>query len=300
MLVIGSRGSALALWQARWIAACLESLGEQTRIEVIQTTGDRVRDVTLAKVGTKGMFTKEIEEALLDGSVDIAVHSLKDMPAELPPGLEIAAIPVREDPRDALVGAKLADIPAGARVGTSSLRRAAQLRALRPDLSVLDIRGNVDTRLRKLDEGQYDAILLAAAGLNRLGLSSRIAELLPADIMCPAVGQGALAVEVAKSGKVPASFLKALDDPSTRAAVTAERALLATLGGGCQVPVGAFAEYGSGAVSLNSVVISPDGSKVIRHSAAGSDPEAVGRRAGESLLAQGAREILDSVYGANG
>src|SRR5580700_10947583 len=195
MLTIGSRGSQLALWQARWIQASLEQLGEQCRIEIIRTTGDKITDVALSAVGTKGLFTKEIEEALLAGTIDIAVHSLKDMPTELPAGLTLAAIPEREDARDALIGPKLGNLVAGARVGTGSLRRAAQLRALRPDLQIEDIRGNVDTRLRKLDEGRYDAIVLASAGLRRLGWENRITEVFNPGIMCPAVGQGALAVE---------------------------------------------------------------------------------------------------------
>src|ERR1700736_1232558 len=200
MLTIGSRGSQLALWQARWIQARLESVGAECRLEIIHTTGDKITDVALSKVGTKGLFTKEIEEALLDGAIDLAVHSLKDMPTELPPGLTLAAIPEREDPRDALVGRKLSELPQRARVGTSSLRRAAQLRALRPDLEVENIRGNLDTRLRKLDEGKYDAIVLASAGLRRLGWENRISELLEPEVMCPAVGQGALAVETRQDG----------------------------------------------------------------------------------------------------
>jgi hydroxymethylbilane synthase len=296
VLTIGSRGSALALWQARWIAGRLEALGQASRIEIIHTTGDRARDVSFAKVGTKGMFTKEIEEALLTGAIDLAVHSLKDMPAELPEGLALAAIPAREDPRDALVGCKLSELRKGARVGSSSLRRAAQLRAARPDLLVEDIRGNVDTRLRKLDEGQFDAILLASAGLNRLGWSARIAETLPAELMCPAVGQGALAVEVREGGKVPAALLASLDDPDTRAAVTAERALLGALGGGCQVPMGAFAEMRGGELSMQAVVVSPDGLRVVRYGGGGRDPVELGNRAGDYLLAHGAREILNAVY----
>src|SRR5580692_2509072 len=195
MLVIASRGSQLALWQARWVSAQLTERGHECRIEIIKTTGDKITDVPLAKVGTKGLFTKEIEEALLDGRADLAVHSLKDLPTELPEGLVLAAVPEREDPRDAVVGKRLDQLPHGARVGTSSLRRAAQLRKLRPDLAIESVRGNLDTRLRKLDEGQYDAILLAAAGLKRLGWGDRIAEILPAEQMCPAVGQGALAIE---------------------------------------------------------------------------------------------------------
>src|SRR5580658_5616013 len=200
MFVIASRGSQLALWQARWVQARLAGLGRDCTIEIIKTTGDKITDVPLAKVGGKGLFTKEIEEALLDGRADLAVHSLKDLPTELPAGLALAAVPEREDPHDAMVGCTLADLPAGAKVGTSSLRRAAQLRRLRPDVIIESIRGNLDTRLRKLDEGQYDAIVLAAAGLKRLGWADRIAEILPAQIMCPAVGQGALAIETRSRG----------------------------------------------------------------------------------------------------
>src|ERR1039458_6944089 len=195
MLVIASRGSQLALWQARWAAGELAARGHECRLEIIKTTGDKITDVPLAKVGTKGLFTKEIEEALLDGRAGLAVHSLKDLPTELPLGLVLAAVPEREDARDAVVGSRLNDLATGAKVGTSALRRAAQLRKLRPDLIVESVRGNLDTRLRKLDEGQYDAILLAAAGLKRLGWGARIAEILPAEMMCPAVGQGALAIE---------------------------------------------------------------------------------------------------------
>src|SRR6266700_15026 len=195
MLVIGSRGSQLALWQAHWVQARLAALGLESRIEIIKTTGDKVTSVPLSSVGGKGLFTKEIEEALLARQVDLAVHSLKDLPTTIPEGLQITAIPEREDPRDAIVGRRLAELSEGARVGTSSLRRSAQLRRVRPDLQVESVRGNVDTRLRKLDEGQYESIVLAAAGLTRLGWSGRIAEFLEPEVMCPAVGQGALAVE---------------------------------------------------------------------------------------------------------
>src|SRR5947199_7017353 len=228
MLVIASRGSQLALWQAHWVESQLTAAGHPCRIEIIKTTGDKITDVPLAKVGTKGLFTKEIEDALLDGRADLAVHSLKDLPTELPDGLVLAAIPEREDPRDAILGKKLSDLPAGAKVGTSSLRRSAQLRKLRPDLAIESVRGNLDTRLRKLDEGQYDAILLAAAGLKRLGWADRIAEILPADVMCSAVGQGALAIETRESG--PGwDACRALDHTPTHAAVLAERASLRTL-----------------------------------------------------------------------
>src|SRR5258708_38214859 len=244
MLVIGSRGSRLALWQAHWVKARLEDLGEECRIEIIHTTGDKITDVALSKVGTKGLFTKEIEEALLDRSIDLAVHSLKDMPTEVPAGLTLAAFPVREDPRDAVVGKTLDELSEGANVGTSSLRRSAQLRALRPDLQIKNIRGNVDPRLRKLDEGQYDAILLASAGLRRLGWHDRIAELLPPEVMCPAVGQGALAIETRADGGHAFEVCRRLDHEQTRICVTAERAVLATLGGGVQGPLGALGEQG--------------------------------------------------------
>ncbi|HBY60969.1 MAG TPA: hydroxymethylbilane synthase, partial [Solibacterales bacterium] len=241
MLTIGSRGSALALWQANWIKGRLESMGEECRIQVIKTTGDKIQNVPLAQAGTKGLFTKEIEEALLAGSIDLAVHSLKDLPTVLPDGLTLAAVPEREDPRDALVGRPLAALTAGARVGTSSLRRAAQVRALRPDLAVESIRGNVDTRLRKLDEGQFDAILLAAAGLRRLGWADRIAQTFDPHEMCPAAGQGALAIETRGDGGPGHQVCARLNHQPTQQAVLAERAVLAAMGGGCQVPIGAHA-----------------------------------------------------------
>jgi len=298
MLVIGSRGSQLALWQANWVKARLEGLGEECRIEIIHTTGDKITDVALSKVGTKGLFTKEIEEALLGGSIDLAVHSLKDMPTEVPSGLVLAAMPVREDPRDALVGRKLAEIPQGARVGTSSLRRAAQLRAVRPDLNIENIRGNVDTRLRKLDNGDYDAILLAAAGLRRLGWHERIAEVLEPETMCPAVGQGALTIETRDDAGRAFAVVTRLDDPQTKICVTAERAVLATLGGGCQVPIGAHAVVEGTEVVLRAVVVSPDGSEIVRRNASGavSDAAAIGRELGAELLASGGAKILEAIY----
>jgi hydroxymethylbilane synthase len=297
MLVIASRGSQLALWQARWVSAQLTALGHECRIEIIKTTGDKITDVPLAKVGTKGLFTKEIEEALLDGRADLAVHSLKDLPTELPEGLVLAAVPEREDPRDAVVGKRLADLPAGAKVGTSSLRRSAQLRRLRPDLTIESVRGNLDTRLRKLDEGQYDAILLAAAGLKRLGWGDRIAEILSPETMCSAVGQGALAIETRASG---AGFdaVQAMDHADTHAAVMAERGVLGALGGGCQVPIGAHATVEGGRLQLLGVVASPDGDEAIRGVASGavSEAESLGRALGNELLERGARRILDAVY----
>ncbi len=297
MLVIGSRGSQLALWQANWIGARLAERGQETRIEIIKTTGDKITDVPLAKVGTKGLFTKEIEEALLDGRIDVAVHSLKDLPTEVPAGLTIAATPEREDARDALVGARLSELPAGAKVGTSSLRRAAQLRVVRPDLAIESVRGNLDTRVRKLDEGQYRAIVLAAAGLTRLGWAHRIAEILRPEVMCPAVGQGALAIETRTTGEAR-DICAALDHAATRAAVTAERAVLASLGGGCQVPIGAHAEVSGDTLRLLGVVIAPDGGLMVRKSDHGlaRNAEEIGRRVGAALLADGAREILEQVY----
>ena len=294
MLVIASRGSQLALWQARWVAAQLSAAGHPCRIEIIKTTGDKITDVPLAKVGTKGLFTKEIEEALLDGRADLAVHSLKDLPTELPEGLVLAAVPEREDPRDAVVGRKLADLPLGAKVGTSSLRRAAQLRQLRPDLQVESVRGNLDTRLRKLDEGQYDAILLAAAGLKRLGWGDRIAEILPPEQMCPAVGQGALAIET----RAGFDGVAMLDHADTHTAVMAERGVLRALGGGCQVPIGAYATVSQGRVRLLAIVAAPDGSQVVRAEAEGPAAEAaeIGARLAADLLARGARQILEAVY----
>jgi hydroxymethylbilane synthase len=297
MLVIASRGSQLALWQARWVEGQLAARGHECRIEIIKTTGDKITDVPLAKVGTKGLFTKEIEEALLDGRADLAVHSLKDLPTELPEGLVLAAVPEREDPRDAVVGKKLADLPQGAKVGTSSLRRAAQLRAMRPDLQVESVRGNLDTRLRKLDEGQYDAILLAAAGLKRLGWGDRIAEILPAEVMCSAVGQGALAIET-RDGGAGFDACAALDHKATHAAVTAERGVLGALGGGCQVPIGAHATVEDGRLRLMAMVASPDGAETVRAEAEGAvaDAEALGRKLGTELLERGARRILEAVY----
>jgi hydroxymethylbilane synthase len=295
LLTIASRGSQLALWQAHWVQSRLAELGRESRIEIIKTTGDKITDVPLAKVGTKGLFTKEIEEALLDGRADLAVHSLKDLPTELPAGLVLAAIPEREDPRDAILGRKLNDLPPGAKVGTSSLRRAAQLRRLRPELIIEPVRGNLDTRVRKLEEGQYDAIVLAAAGLKRLGWGEKIAEILAADVMCSAVGQGALAIETASGAR---EACQALDHPATRSAVTAERAVLAALGGGCQVPIGAHATIANGALHLIGIVISPDGHQCVRAEADGatSDAQEIGRELGAKLLRDGANRILEAVY----
>lgn len=302
MFVIGSRGSKLALWQANHIKGRLEALGHQCRIEVITTTGDRFQTGPLKEIGNKGLFTKEIEEALLDRRIDLAVHSLKDMPTAIPDGLTIIATPEREDPRDAMIGSKLADLPSGARVGTGSLRRIAQIYAARPDLIVEPVRGNVDTRLRKLDEGQFEAIVLAAAGLRRLGWAERIAELLPPDVMCPAVGQGSLAIETRADGGPAAEACTGLNHAPTNAAVTAERAVLHVLGGGCQVPVGAHAVVRGDDMHIRAIVSAPDGRTVVRREAEGrtADARAIGDALGRELLDAGAREILAVVYGHAG
>jgi hydroxymethylbilane synthase len=299
-LRIGSRGSQLALWQANHIAALLRERGHEVAIEIIHTTGDKITDVALAKVGTKGMFTKEIEEALAAGRIDLAVHSLKDLPAELPLGFEIAAITKREDPRDAFCSrhyTKIEDLPKKAHVGTSSLRRQAQLKAIRPDLDIHPLRGNVDTRLRKLEQGEYDAIILASAGLKRLGKTGLIKQIIPAEIMCPAAGQGALGIEIRAGDAAMRELLAFLDDPAARAATTCERALLNRLGGGCQVPIGAFAEVRKGKLHLESIVADPDGARLLRDSRDGDDPEQLGNEAGAALLARGGDKILAAVYG---
>lgn len=304
MLTIGSRGSQLALWQAHWVQGRLQTLGFESRIEIIKTTGDKITDVALSRVGsqtgTKGLFTKEIEEALLSGHIDLAVHSLKDMPTDLPAGLTLAAIPEREDPRDALVGRALENLGVGARVGTGSLRRAAQLRARRPDLQIEDIRGNVDTRLRKLDEGRYDAIVLASAGLRRLGWENRITELFNPTVLCPAVGQGALAIETRGDEGPGLQAARQLEHAESRTRVTAERAALAALGGGCQAPMGAHAYLDGDTLIIIGVIVSPDGTQMVRrrqHGAA-SDPEGAGSSLAQQLLDAGGKEILDAVYGA--
>lgn len=290
---IGSRGSQLALWQAHYIAGRLQGLGVETDIKIIKTTGDHLQTASLVQAGGKGLFTKEIEEALLDRSIDLAVHSLKDLPTENPPELQIAAIPEREDPSDALVGRKLSELAVGARVGTSSGRRAAQLRMLRPDLVCEPIRGNVDTRLRKLREGQFDAIMLAAAGLRRLGLQHEIAECFTPDQICPAPGQGALGVQTRWNDQA-FEVCAQLNHEMTEQCVTCERAVLASLGGGCQLPVGAFACGEGDRLRLQAVVISPDGRQHLRLREEGPRQQAaqLGRKLGEELLSRGAGSLL--------
>jgi len=299
LMRIGSRGSQLALWQANHIAVLIREQGHEAEIEIIHTTGDKIRDVALAKVGTKGMFTKEIEDALTAGAIDLAVHSLKDLPTELSPKFELAAIPRREDPRDVLCSAKyssIQELPQNAHVGTSSLRRQAQLKASRPDLRVHSLRGNVDTRLRKLQEGEYDAIILAVAGVKRLGRTELVRQIIPEDVMCPAAGQGALAIEVRCGDNETKKRLSFLNDPETFSATTCERALLQTLGGGCQVPIGALAVNRNGHLHLQAVVAHPEGSEILRESGEGNDPKELGRSLGAALLRKGAQRILEAVY----
>jgi len=299
-LRIGSRGSQLALWQANHIAALLRERGHEVELEIIKTTGDKILDVALAKVGTKGMFTKEIEEALADNRVDLAVHSLKDLPTALAPEFAIAAITKRENSRDVLCSVKFESIerlPQRAEVGTSSLRRQAQLMAVRPDLQIHPLRGNVDTRLRKLAEGEYDAIILAAAGLYRLGKTELVKQVIPPEIMCPAAGQGALGIEIRHGDERTRQHLAFLDDANARASTTCERALLNKLGGGCQVPIGASADVRGGRIHLDAIVAHPDGSKILRESRAGEDPENLGSEVGETLLRRGGDAILEEVYG---
>lgn len=301
-LRIGSRGSQLALWQAHHIAGLLRGAGHTVEIEVIKTTGDRLQEVTFAQVGSKGMFTKEIEDALAEGRVDLAVHSLKDLPTELPEPFALAATPKRVDPRDVLVSAKyasLAALPQGAVVGTSSQRRRAQLKALRPDIEAVEFRGNVDTRLRKLGEGQVDAILLAAAGLDRLEKTEWVRERLEPRDFCPAAGQGSLGIETRKDDAATMAALAFLNDAATRFAVTAERAALAALGGGCQVPIGIHCRAvagDAGQVEIFGVVADPaDGTTIRVHETApalGTDPAELGRRAAAKLLDAGAHALL--------
>jgi hydroxymethylbilane synthase len=300
MLRIGSRGSKLALWQANHVAARLRGHGHEVSITVIHTTGDKITDVALSKVGGKGIFTKEIEEALAAGEIDLAVHSLKDLPTELPEAFELAAVGEREDVRDAFLSVKyasLAELPQGAVVGTSSLRRQAQLLKMRPDLQIVSLRGNVDTRLRKLREGACDAILLAAAGVSRLEMTELVRERLPVELLCPAAGQGALGIEIRRGDEATRAALAFFDHRPTRRAVECERALLAALGGGCQVPIGAHATVNGEEIRLRAICATPDGSRVLREECCGAEPLAVGRAAAEALLRRGAGEILQQVYG---
>ncbi|MBL8786432.1 MAG: hydroxymethylbilane synthase [Deltaproteobacteria bacterium] len=316
LLRIGTRGSKLALWQAHWVRDRLLELGvAEVTLEIIKTQGDRIQDVALSEVGGKGLFVKELEEALLDGRVDLAVHSMKDMPSELPAGLTLAAVPVRADPRDAWVLPQPADsvadpvaslplldratilaLPHAATIGTSSLRRAAQLLVLRPDLTIIPLRGNVDTRLRKLDagEGGVSAIILACAGLSRLGLGHRISAAIPEELMRPAVGQGALAIQTRQDDPRVRSVVDRMDDPDTRATTTAERAFLARLEGNCQVPIAAHATLDGDTLTLDALLADPSGKTLVTDHRRGprAQAAALGLAAAEALLDNGGKDLM--------
>jgi len=299
VLRIGTRGSALALWQARSIAQALrEATGVEPELIIIKTSGDKFQEKSFGEMGTKGVFIKELEDALFDERIDLAVHSMKDVPTEMPDGLTIAAIGKREDVRDALLSsaaATLASLPQGARVGTSSLRRQSQLLYARPDLQMLELRGNVDTRVEKLKRGDYDAIVLAKAGLDRLGLSAHMSEALPHEISMPAAGQGAIGIEARAADAATLHALSVLEHAETRAAVTAERTALACLGGGCQLPIGAWGRVENGNLKLDAVVLSPDGTQRIAEQDSGplEDAEAIGKRVAQKLIGRGAVALLE-------
>ena len=303
-LVIGTRGSKLALWQAEWVLARLRELepGLSVSLKRIKTIGDKILDTPLAAIGGKGLFVKEIEDALLRGEIDLAVHSMKDVPTHLPEGLEILSIPEREDPRDVLIsrdGVTLARLAAGARIGTSSLRRQAQLLNVRPDLSIQILRGNLDTRLRKLEAGEYEGIILAAAGLCRLGWANRVTEYLAPDVCLPAIGQGALALEGRSADIFVRDVAVRLEHRPTRIAVTAERALLERLEGGCQVPIAGHATVMGESQSMSELVAGVNGRRLVRDSIQGSVSEAhgLGIQLAERLLERGGDEILREIYG---
>ncbi len=303
-ITVATRGSMLALWQAEWVKSELEKKYPDIEVELlkIKTTGDKITDVPLAQVGGKGLFTKEIEEALLRKDADLAVHSMKDVPTFFPEGLHLRAITEREDPRDALIshepGLKLAELKPDAVVGTSSLRRKAQLLALRPDFKIEDLRGNVDTRLRKVKEGEYDAIILAGAGLRRLGWAKRITEYIDPDVMLPAIGQGALGIETRVDDDDTNELVSFFDHRETSIAVTAERALLGRLEGGCQVPIAAFGTVDDSVVKLTGLVASVDGKRIIKDAISGpvEGAEELGVELAERLLKNGAHEILSELY----
>ncbi len=303
-VVLGTRGSKLAVHQSEWVQARIQESAPHVTVTLrrIQTSGDKILDVPLAKIGGKGLFVKEIEEALLSREIDLAVHSMKDVPTVLPAGLELLCVPRREDARDALIsrdGSLFKDLPAGARIGTSSLRRQAQLLQARPDVSVGMLRGNLDTRLKKLRAGQFDAIVLAAAGLRRLGWEREITEYLAPELSLPAIGQGALGIEGRGDDLFIRSLLSGLEHAPTRIMVTAERALLHRLQGGCQVPIAAYATMAGSDLVLDGLVASVDGKEVIRDRVHGTaaDPQTAGLQLAERLLMRGAERILQSIYG---
>lgn len=302
-LIIGTRGSKLALWQANWVKSEIEKRnpGLTVELEKIKTTGDKILDVPLAKVGGKGLFVKEIEEALLENRVHLAVHSMKDVPTFFPEGLHLRAITKREDPRDAVfsrTGTKLFDLPKNAKIGTASLRRQAQILNRRPDFEIIALRGNLDTRLQKLADGHFDAIILAGAGVNRLGWADKITELLPIDVSLPAIGQGALGIETKTNDKEINDLVAFFDHPETSYAVRAERALLKRLEGGCQVPIAAYGELNGDTLKLSGLVASPNGKTFVRDVVFGhkDTAEQMGIALAEKLLKAGAYDILKSLY----
>jgi hydroxymethylbilane synthase len=302
---IGTRGSPLARWQASWVGEQLRARFPTLRVEyeLVQTQGDRVLGVPLSLVGGKGLFVKEIEDALIAGRVDLAVHSVKDIPADLPAGLGLTAIPEREDPRDVLISSSaraLVDLPPGARVGTSSLRRRAQLLYRREDLQIMSLRGNVDTRIRKLEAGQVDAVVLAAAGVRRMGLMEKVVQIFSPEEFVPAIGQGALGIETREDDPVTLGLVGFLDHGPTRLCVDAERAFLRELNGGCQVPIGALATIEGESVRIRGMVADVNGHPMLRDELSGSldDVSRLGKELARRLLEQGAREILESLYGS--
>jgi len=298
-VVIGTRGSDLALWQAEYVRRSLEAEFPDIEFEVkiIRTTGDDVLDVSLAKIGDKGLFTRQIEAELLSGEIDLAVHSLKDLQTEQPEGLTIGAVCKREKPNDVLIsreGKTLDELPQGAKVATGSLRRRSQLLAYRPDLEIVDIRGNLNTRFRKFDESDLYAMILAYAGIERLGMGERISEIIPTDVLIPAVGQGSIAVEIRENDNDVAAIVARVDDAETRQCVMAERALLRRLEGGCQVPIGAYATVEDETLTLDGIVGSLDGKRIFRETRSGqaSEPEQLGEYVAQTLLDQGADSVL--------
>jgi hydroxymethylbilane synthase len=300
-LVIGTRGSKLALWQSEYIKGLVEDItGLPVELKIIKTTGDKILDVPLAKVGGKGLFTKELEVELLAGSVDLCVHSMKDVPTELPEGLGIAAMPPRVDPRDALVSGKgysLDTLPQGARVGTSSLRRIAQVRSLRPDVEIVDVRGNLDTRMRKAEDGEVDVVILASAGITRMGWADRISGYIPTEQMVSAVGQGAIGIETRDNDEFMADVMSKIADGPTMTCVTAERVVMRRLEGGCQVPIGAYATLDGDTLKMDAIVGSVAGDRILREYVEGpaSDPVALGEEMVAKLRAAGADAILAEI-----
>ncbi len=306
-LRIATRKSPLALWQANHVREALLARHPELDVELLTMTtqGDKILDTPLAKVGGKGLFVKELETGMLEGRADLAVHSMKDVPVEFPEGLCLAAVLPREDPRDVLISntsSSIDQLPQGARVGTSSLRRQSQLRARRPDLRILDLRGNVNTRLSRLDNGEYDAIMLAAAGVKRMGWDARITEFLPPEQFLPAIGQGAIGIEIRTDDARLHELVVGLNDAQTATRIAAERALNKALQGGCQVPIAGYSEISHGVILLRALVGRPDGTELVQGVISGKpeDAEELGRVLAKDLLSRGAKQILDEVYGEVG